>query len=215
MTYLRIMKKTDASDQTSPSAYDSIKVLEMLTDPVRLGIFLHIYRHPGSSSLEVKKKMNIPGSGIYYHLNQLIDAKIVEPTEIEEVSTHLSRRKFQVAQWVVNTLEGFHTQYHQNEEKKNQKAFLLFQIYFMMTVLYQQARILENIPDSRVDQYVKSIGLPEELFFCVDQEDVPIVLSKNQEIFKEVEKKRKTPHSVLDIIRDSSHVTFFGAYPFD
>ena len=209
------MKKANQADQTPTSTYDSIKVLEMLTDPTRLGIFLHIFLHPGSSSLEVKKKMNIPGSGIYYHINQLIDTKIVEPTEIEEVSTHLSRRRFQVAQWVVDVLEGFHSQFHQDEEKRNQKAFLLFQMYFMMTILNQQARILESIPDSELDEYVKTIGLPEELFFCVDREDIPIILSKNEEIFKEVEKRRKQPHSVLDIIRDSSHVTFFGAYPFD
>ncbi|MHA1228390.1 MAG: winged helix-turn-helix domain-containing protein [Candidatus Hodarchaeales archaeon] len=92
-----------AENEKVPS-YDVNNIFQILSDPIKLGIIFEMVRRSNLTALEIKKKLNLSGSGIYYYLNQLIDANIIEETKIEKITSHLSRRRFKLTNWFIEVI---------------------------------------------------------------------------------------------------------------
>ncbi|MHA2347891.1 MAG: hypothetical protein ACXACP_14310, partial [Candidatus Hodarchaeales archaeon] len=172
-------------------------------------IIFELIRNSEATSIELKKKLNIPGSRIYYYLNQLVDNRVVEESDTEEVTKHMSRRKFKVSEWFIDVFEELDKEFHKGEY---QKAFHFFQINFAIMTLNQRARILENIPESQFAEHVKTLNLPYQQIFFAPKDTLPIINSKHQEFMTQLQQKTKKYETMIDIIKNSSHIALFGAY---
>ncbi|MHA2327808.1 MAG: winged helix-turn-helix domain-containing protein [Candidatus Hodarchaeales archaeon] len=190
-------------------SYDSVKILDLMSDPIKLAIIFELIRNPDSTSLEIKKKLNIPGSRIYYYLNQLVDNRVIEESDTEEVTKHLSRRKFKISEWFIDVFEELDKEFHKGEYRK---AFHLFQIHFAIMVLNQQARLLEKMPESNFAEFMETLNLPYQQFFFATKDTLPIINSNHQEIHTQLHQKSKKYDTMIELIKNSSHVALFGAY---
>ena len=56
---------------------DFTEFINFIEDPIKLGIIFDLLRNTERTPLEIKKKLNIPGSRIYYYLNQLVKNNII------------------------------------------------------------------------------------------------------------------------------------------
>ena len=206
------MKKHETFDSSPTPMYDSAKVIELMSDPIRLAIVLELMRNPGATSIEIKSKINLPGSRIYYYLNQLADQQIIEEADTEKLSRHMSRRKFRISEWFIKIFEELDREFHEGEYRR---ASHLFQIHYAIMVLNQQARLLEKISEVKFKELMKTLNLPHQQLFFVTKDTLPIINKSHQEVMTQIYQKSMGLTGMVDLIKDSSHVAIFGAYPLD
>ncbi|MHA1974754.1 MAG: winged helix-turn-helix transcriptional regulator, partial [Candidatus Hodarchaeales archaeon] len=131
------MNNSKTLENASSSYYDVAKVFKILSDPIKLGIIFELIRRPDLSTLEIKKKLNLPGSGIYYYLNQLIENKIIEEAGVENLTSHLSRRRFKITEWFKKVISDL----KYDKKRGHRKAAHLFQLQFAIMTLERQLRV--------------------------------------------------------------------------
>jgi len=202
-------------DFTNPSKipiYASTKIFNTMSDPNKLAIILELLRKPGATSAEIKRKLNMPGSRIYYYLNQLTDNNIIEEFETEKLTDHLSRRKFRVTQWFNDVFIQLDEEFH---KPGSLKMFFLYQLQVIIAILTQQLRSLEKIPDNEFEDYINTINIPYQQLFFIDKESLPTINSKHEEIKGLLFKSHEKNKTMVDIIRNSTHLAIFGAFPMD
>lgn len=205
------------NDQNTPKStkipfYDSTKIFKMMSDPNKLAIVLELIRKPGATSADIKKKLTMPGSRIYYYLNQLTENNIIEEFETEKITDHLSRRKFRITEWFNQIFIQLDKEFH---KKGNLKLFFIFQLQIMIALLTQQLRSLEKIPENEFENYITSLKIPFQQIFFIDKESLPEVNSKHKEISELLFKSHEKNTTMVDIIRNSTHSAIFGAYSMD
>ncbi len=192
--------------------YDSTKIFNMMSDPNKLAIILELLRKPGATSAEIKRKINMPGSRIYYYLNQLTDNNIIEEFETEKLTDHLSRRKFRITKWFNDIFIQLDEEFH---KPGSLKISFLFQLQVMIAVLTQQLRSLEKIPENKFEEYISTLNIPYQQFFFIDKASLSAVNSKHKEIMELLFRSHEKHNTMIDIIRNSTHLAIFGAFSMD
>ncbi len=206
------MNDQDTTKTSGIPIYDSTKILNIMNDPNKLAIVLELLRKPGATSAEIKRKLSMPGSRIYYYLNQLTDNKIIEEFETEKLTDHLSRRKFRITNWFNDIFIQLDKEFH---KQGRLKMFFLFQLQIMIAILTQQLRLLEKIPENEFDDYISSLNIPYQQFFFINKESLSTVNSKHKEIKDLLFKSHERHETMVDIIRNSTHLAIFGAFSMD
>ncbi|MHA1450478.1 MAG: hypothetical protein ACTSP4_13790 [Candidatus Hodarchaeales archaeon] len=161
--------------------------------------------------MEMKKRVGLPGSRIYYYINQLIDNRIIEETGTEKITEHMSRRKFKISDWFLKVLQELDSEFH-SENGNNRKSFHLFQIYFAIMVLKRQARLVEKIPGQEYGSYIKSLDLPFQQFFFLDDESLPVLKENHGEMKSVIHSYNQKYSSMVELMGKSSHIAIYGIY---
>ena len=206
------MNDRNPSNQPDIPIYDSTKILNMMNDPNKLAITLELLRKPGATSAEIKRKLSMPGSRIYYYLNQLTDNNIIEEFETEKITNHLSRRKFRITKWFIDIFAQLDEEFH---KQSSSKMFFLFQLQMMIAVLTQHLRSLEKVPEHQFNDHINTLNIPFQQIFFIDKESLSIVNSKHKEIKDSLFQAHEKNKTMVDIIRNSSHFAIFGAFSMD
>ena len=206
------MKDQNLPNQSDVLIYDSPRIFQLMNDPNKLAIILELIRKPGATSAEIKRKLSMPGSRIYYYLNQLTDNRIIEEFETERITDHLSRRKFRITKWFNDTFIKLDEEFH---KQRSSKMFFLFQLQMMIAVLTQQLRSLEKIPEHQFNDYINTLNIPYQQIFFFDTESLSTLNSKHREVKDSLFKSHEKNKTMLDIIRNSTHFAIFGAFSMD
>ena len=173
------MDDQETTKTSGTQFYDSTKIMQMMSDPNKLAIVLELLRNPGATSADIKRKLSMPGSRIYYYLNQLTENNIIEDFETEKITDYLSRRKFRITEWFSQIFIQLDKDFH---KKGNLKMFFIFQLQMNIAILTQQLRSLENIPENEFDEYITSLNIPYQQSFFIDKESLSTVNSKHKEV---------------------------------
>ncbi|MFX1506573.1 MAG: winged helix-turn-helix transcriptional regulator [Promethearchaeota archaeon] len=206
------MNDRNPSNQSDIHIYDSTKILNLMNDPNKLAIILELLRKPGATSAEIKRKLSMPGSRIYYYLNQLTDNRIIEEFETEKITEHLSRRKFRITKWFNDIFIQLDEEFHKQDSSK---MFFLFQLQIMIAILTQHLRSLEKIPEHQFNDYINNLNIPYQQIFFIDKESLSKVNSKHKEVKDSLFQSHEKYKTMIDIIRNSSHFAIFGAFSLD
>ena len=59
---------------------------------------------------------------------------------------------------------------------------------------------------------MKTLNLPYQQFFFVTKDTLPIINSSHQEITTQIHQKSKNHATMIDLIKNSSHIAIFGTY---
>ncbi|MFX1250864.1 MAG: winged helix-turn-helix transcriptional regulator [Promethearchaeota archaeon] len=202
------MTSSNNSDTASISPYDVNRIVNLTSDPIKLGIILEIIRNPDVTTNELKKRLNIPGSRIYYFLNQLVDNGIIEESGTEQLTKTLSRRKFRISNWFERGINSL----RYDEEEGHSKVVHLFQLHFAIAILNQQVRTLEKIPDSEFDTYFRKLDLPDLEFYFLDENTLSILKSKHKEVSTQMSSMQENGRKTIDFLKKSSYISLFGIY---
>jgi hypothetical protein len=206
------MNDRELPNQSNIPIYDSTKVLNLMNDPNKLAIILELLRKPGATSADIKRKLSMPGSRIYYYLNQLTDNRIIEEFETEQITDHLSRRKFRITKWFNDIFIQLDAEFH---KQSSSKMFFLFQLQMMIAVLTQHLRSLEKIPENQFNDYINTLNIPYQQIFFIDKESLSTVNSKHKEVKDSLFQTHEKYNTMVDIIRNSTHFAIFGAFSMD
>ncbi|MFW9994662.1 MAG: winged helix-turn-helix domain-containing protein [Candidatus Odinarchaeota archaeon] len=202
-------------------------VLKLMNDPVRMYMILEITRNPGITSYDLKKRLHLSGTKVYYYLNQLRenDPPVIEELESERVSKHLFRRTFKLDPRIKSDFESGFFSGQSGDRTAN---FSLFLLYTAIGMLYQQVREVqwrkkqfqERKTETRQDasdvapgnDFQQNIfGLPVSISF-LDQETAEKLKKRVEEVIQEcgIRDQAKDP---VDAMLATSHGVIAGIYP--
>lgn len=177
--------------------------IKQFEDPVRMMLLIKILRKPDITSNELKKSLLIPGTKIYYYLNQLSSSKppLIYESDKEKVTEHLTKRKFRTTEQMENMLR---THFHPS---KNPKGFQLYHLYTSIALQYQRLReIKAAVNTDKLDRD------PTSLLMFVDDEIAEELREGILEIFNKCSNKYRD-FEMLDAIRQLNFTAFAGIYP--
>ncbi|OLS16709.1 MAG: hypothetical protein HeimC3_52190 [Candidatus Heimdallarchaeota archaeon LC_3] len=151
------------------------KLLEILSNSTSAYIFVEILRHPEITAHELKKRLKIKGSKIYFHLNRLKDTRIIEETgNIEQLPNQLSRNKFSITKWLESQIkEGILC----STTRKHLRYIYLFHLHLSNAIIQNQIKNLDSLTDGEFLQYTKTTleMAPDNLLMFVDSEAASIL----------------------------------------
>ncbi len=178
-------------------------IVKQFEDPIRMMILIKILRKPDITSNELKKTLLIPGTKIYYYLNQLSSSNppLIYESDREQVTEHLTKRKFRTTEQMEDMLR---THFHPS---KNPEGFQLYHLYTSIALQYQRLR--------EVKAEVQTNGLdrdPTSLLMFVDDEIAEELREGILGIFNKCSNKYRD-FEMLDAIRQLNFTAFAGIYP--
>lgn len=205
---MHLSKLRVVSSSNNISFEETEEILEMMGDPIKFSILLELFRRPNSSPLEIKKRLGIKGSRIYYYLNPLREAGLIEETETEEITSHLSRSKFKASNKFSQAINVM----RHDPKFGHRKAFHTFQLNFAISLLQQQLRTLEKIPEEQFDAHVDEQALPHRQFFFVNDETLNLIKEKHEALSKVMAEAQSKQGGLIQMMTQSDYVALFGIY---
>jgi DNA-binding PadR family transcriptional regulator len=189
------------------SREDIENILEEISDPIKFGIIIEMLRKPDSSPLEIKKKLGIKGSRIYYYLNQLKERKLVKETVKEEVTSHLKRSKYQITSNFIEFLKMI------RHDPKHNSLYYHFQLIITRSILDTQIRILEKTPKEEYKHIVPKEELAGNALFFITETEIEQILKWRSQLTELI--KRDDGSHFNDWIGDTTHIAVLGIYAMD
>ena len=200
--------------KATTSDYDVQQFVNLMSDPIKLAIIFELLRKPDRTPHEIKKRLNITGSRIYYYLNQLVDKKVIEESDTEKITKTMSRSKFRITNWFSDVFKAVDKEFHNNPDA-NSKFFHLFQLHFARMMLEQQVRVLEQVPEKSFTDLMKSQNLPFQQIFFVNDDTSAYINEKHNEISTTLFREYKKYGDMIEIIKNTNRVAIFGTYDID
>ena len=120
------------------------QLVDIVSDPIRAYLFIEIIRNADITPNDLKKRLMIKGSKIYFHLKKMEEYDIIEGSGTEEIKYHnqqLSRRKYRISSSLINILNqlGFED-FSDIKQSKLFRIMNLFQLYLGIALLQQKVR---------------------------------------------------------------------------
>ncbi|MHA2090295.1 MAG: hypothetical protein ACW98K_05500 [Candidatus Kariarchaeaceae archaeon] len=189
------------------SREDIENILEEISDPIKFGIIIEMLRKPDSSPLEIKKKLGIKGSRIYYYLNQLKERKLVKETVKEEVTSHLKRSKYQITSTFVQFLKMI------RHDSEYEYLWYRFQLIITRSILDTKIRILEKTTEEEYQQIIPSEELAGNSLIFITESEIEKVLEWRSQLTGSF--KRDDGTHIDDWIGDKTHIAVLGIFAMD
>ncbi|MFW9778179.1 MAG: hypothetical protein ACFFE8_04930 [Candidatus Heimdallarchaeota archaeon] len=189
-------------------------IVTNLKDPIRGYIFIEVLRNPEITANELKHRMKLKGSNIYFHINKLVENNILEYTGFEEVeykSQSLSRKKIKLKDWITNEL----VMSNQTELSDDLvKAVYLLQLNLSVAVLNQQIRDLEQIDEKAFTESLKSGEIPLSVFSFVDREIVRQISDQITELVNACNDKY-VGRPMIEVMKECNYGVVSGLFSFN
>jgi DNA-binding HxlR family transcriptional regulator len=192
----------------------SEKILDVLSDPIKLSIVIELIRHPDLTSSQLKKQLGLKGSRIFYFLNKLKEDQFIEEKEgkPEKRYEHLATRVFSLSPLFEEELKelqekrqfGYHT------GRGHRKVFHKLQLNFAIALLERELRSLEVLPDKEFNERQKA-ELTHQIVFFVEEN----LVSDLKEKYDAIQKKSTLETKFTETIKNSSHYALFGIFTMD
>ncbi len=178
-------------------------VLSQFEDPIKMMIFILVLRNPGITSSQLKKRLIISGTKIFYYINQLVEHNppIIYEAGAENVSEHLVRRKFNITPEIEEIMR-----LHLNP-KQNPHGFKLYVQYLSLALQYHKIRVTKShIEKNRIDD------LPEDMVMFVDEDIAKELRAKIQAVFAKCVNKYRA-YERIDAIRLCNYIAYADITP--
>ena len=192
----------------------SEKILDILSDPIKLSIVIVLIRHPDNTSSQLKKQLGLKGSRIFYFLNKLKKDQFIEEKEgkPEKRYKHLATRVFSLSPLFEEELKELQEkrQFGYHIGRGHRKGFHKLQLNFAIALLERELRSLEAIPDKKFNERQKA-ELTHQIVFFVE-ENLVSDLKKKYDAIKE---NSTVETKFTETIKKSSHYALFGIFPMD
>ncbi|MHA1989664.1 MAG: hypothetical protein ACW981_00785 [Candidatus Hodarchaeales archaeon] len=189
-------------------------IVSNLKDPIRGYIFIEVLRNPEITANDLKHRMKLKGSKIYFHINKLIEKDILEYTGTEEFeykNQNLSRKKIKLKDWILNELV-ISSKTELSDELI--KTIYTLQLYLSIAVLDQQIRNLEHTSGRAFTESLNNSKIPLSVFSFVDRD---IVTQISGQISKLVEicNSKYVGKPLIEVMKECSYGVISGIFSFN
>jgi predicted transcriptional regulator len=187
-------------------------IVTSLKDPIRGFIFIEVLRNPEITANDLKHRMNLKGSKIYFHINKLIENDILEFTGTEKFeykNQNLSRKKIKVKNWILKELI-----INNNLRLSDELLKIVYglQLHLSIAVLDQQIRKIDKMSGKQFAESFQKGEIPLSVFSFVDQEIVTQISSKITELV-EICNIKYDGKSLIEVMKACNFGVITGIFP--
>jgi predicted transcriptional regulator len=188
-------------------------IVTNLKDPIRGYIFIEVLRNPEITANDLKHRMKLKGSKIYFHINKLVEKDILEYTGVEEFeykNQNLSRKKIKLKDWILNELV-----INNKTELSDEliKIIYTLQLNLSIAVLEQQIRNLKQMTGKTFTDSLNNSDISLSVFSFVDQEIVAQISSKITELVETCNSKY-IGKPLIEVMKECSYGVISGIFSF-
>ncbi|MHA1983112.1 MAG: hypothetical protein ACW967_02080 [Candidatus Hodarchaeales archaeon] len=188
-------------------------IVTNLKDPIRGYIFIEVLRNPEITANDLKHRMKLKGSKIYFHINKLVENDILEYTGVEEFeykNQNLSRKKIKLKDWILNELVINNRTDFSDELIK---IIYTLQLNLSIAVLEQQIRNLKQMTGKTFTDSLNNSDISLSVFSFVDQEIVTQISSKITELVETCNSKY-IGKPLIEVMKECSYGVISGIFSF-
>lgn len=149
----------------------SIDMLNLVNDPIKIGIWFDIMRSDGITAKAIAKKLNLKGTNIYYHLKHLEEKKlIISKTNIVE-GTNLIEKTYRINKKIYGAEERTARSKFIDSPEKIRDA-ILFQLYHTAFMVGKQIMEVSSLSNKELKEQLENRTLPFIKLMLYNDQDI-------------------------------------------
>ncbi|MHA1346156.1 MAG: winged helix-turn-helix domain-containing protein [Candidatus Heimdallarchaeaceae archaeon] len=192
----------------------SIKMLDMVSDPIKIEIWDEIQRGVNLTAKELAKKLNLKKTNIYYHLNQLEESKLIVSENHILPGKNLLQKTYKINEEIYSSKE-FMARKEIGENLERAREVFLFQFY--LVVMHLNRKILQI--SEMTNEEVKDLVEQDKHSFAkptyIRDKDLAVVREAFDTLISTLYEKQREDASPIEIWKDITYVMILGLLPME
>jgi len=192
----------------------SIKMLDMVSDPIKIEIWDEIRRGVNITAKELAKKLNLKKTNIYYHLNQLEESRLIVSENHILLGKNLLQKTYKINEETYSPKE-FKIRRELYETQDRMREAFLFQYYIVVMHLNRKILQISKMTNEEVKELIKQDKHSLAKILYIRDNDVALVRETFDSLVSTIFEKHREDTSPAEIWEDISHAMILGLLPME
>ncbi len=189
----------------------SLNLIDLVNDPIKISIWQEIFNNEGITAKELKKRLVLEGTSIYYHLNYLEENKLILSETHMIPNSNLSQKTYRINKEL----------YSLNEKTKRKeiadsfdraKDILLLKTHMIISHFQQQVRILSKTTNEEIKKLIEKDSIFINDIIYVQDKDLLEIVDKVNEVKSIMNRIRKSIHPE-EYSKNATNIIVFSTLP--
>ena len=192
----------------------SIKMLDMVSDPIKIEIWDEIRRGVNLTAKELAKKLNLKKTNIYYHLNQLEESRLIVSENHILPGKNLLQKTYKINEETYSPKE-FKIRSELYETQERMREAFLFQYHIVVMHLNRKILQISKMTNEEVKKLIKQDKHSLAKFLYIRESDVALVRETFDSLVSTIFEKHREDTSPAEIWEDITHAMILGLLPME
>lgn len=192
----------------------SIKLLDLVSDPVKIEIWDEIRRGVNLTAKELTKRLNLNKTNIYYHLNQLEESKLIVSENHILPGKNLLQKTYKVNDEMFSPKE-YETRREVGENLEKMREISIFQ--YSLVVMHLTRKILQvsKMTNEEVKEAIKQDKHSYAKIHYIREKELALVKETFNVLLAAISEKQSDVGSTPEFWKDISHAMILGLLPME
>lgn len=192
----------------------SIKMLDMVSDPIKIEIWDEIRRGVNLTAKELAKKLNLKKTNIYYHLNQLEESRLIVSENHTLPGKNLLQKTYKINEETYSPKE-FKIRRELYETQERMREAFLFQYHIVVMHLNKKILQISKMTNEEVKELIKQDKHSLAKILYIRDNDVALVKETFDSLVSTIFEKHREDTSPSEIWEDITHAMILGLLPME
>ncbi|MCG3224524.1 MAG: helix-turn-helix transcriptional regulator [Candidatus Heimdallarchaeota archaeon] len=192
----------------------SIKMLDMVSDPIKIEIWDEIRRGVNLTAKELAKKLNLKKTNIYYHLNQLEESRLIVSENHILPGKNLLQKTYKINEETYSPKE-FKIRRELYETQERMREAFLFQYHIVVMHLNRKILQISKMTNEEVKELIKQDKHSLAKILYIRDNDVALVRETFDSLVSTIFEKHREDTSPSEIWEDITHAMILGLLPME
>lgn len=192
----------------------SIKMLDMVSDPIKIEIWDEIRRGVNLTAKELAKKLNLKKTNIYYHLNQLEESRLIVSENHILLGKNLLQKTYKINEEIYSPKE-FKIRRELVENLDRMRDAALFQYYLVAMHLNRTILQISEMTNEEVKELIKQDKHSRAKILYIRDKDLALVRETLDGLVDAIIEKHREDTSPTEIWEDITHAMILGLLPME
>ncbi len=192
----------------------SIKMLDMVSDPIKIEIWDEIRRGVNLTAKELAKKLNLKKTNIYYHLNQLEESRLIVSENHILPGKNLLQKTYKINEETYSPKE-FKIRRELYETQERMREAFLFQYHIVVMHLNRKILQISKMTNEEVKELIKQDKHSLAKIRYIRDNDVALVRETFDSLVSTIFEKHREDTSPSEIWEDITHAMILGLLPME
>ncbi|MHA1401823.1 MAG: winged helix-turn-helix domain-containing protein [Candidatus Heimdallarchaeaceae archaeon] len=192
----------------------SIKMLDMVSDPIKIEIWDEIQRGINLTAKELAKKLNLKKTNIYYHLNQLEESRLIISENHILPGKNLLQKTYKINEEIYSPKE-FKVRRELYETQERMREAFLFQYYIVVMHLNRKILQISKMTNEEVKDLVEQDKHGHAKIHYIREKELALVRETFDNLVPAIYEKQRKDSSPSEIWEDITHAMILGLLPME
>ncbi len=192
----------------------TIKMLDLVSDPIKIEIWDEIQRGVNLTAKELSKKLNLKKTNIYYHLNQLEESRLIVSENHILPGKNLLQKTYKINEEIYSPKE-FKVRRELYETQERMREAFLFQYYIVVMHLNRKILQVSEMTNEEVKELIKQDKHSYAKVHYIRDNDVALVRETFDVLVSAITEKHREDTSPTGIWEEITHAMILGLLPME